>query len=147
MRAALLLHVLAVVFWVGGMAFAHFALRPALADVLQPPQRLSLLDSTLRRFFAGVILAILVIFATGGAMLVMAPGGAYGGAVHAMIALAVVMTAVFAYVRWRSYPRLRSAVAAGDWPAGGAAATTIRRLVAFNLVVGVVVIGVTILGR
>ncbi|MEP7205755.1 MAG: CopD family protein [Casimicrobiaceae bacterium] len=147
MRVALLLHVLAVVFWVGGMAFAHIALRPALADVLQPPQRLALLDGILRRFFAGVILAILVIFVSGGAMLAMAPRGVYGGAVHAMIALAVVMAAVFAYVRWRSYPRLRNAVAAGDWPAGGAAATTIRRLVAFNLVVGVVVIGVTILGH
>ena len=33
------LHVLAVVLWVGGMAFAHFFLRPALAT-LEPPQRL-----------------------------------------------------------------------------------------------------------
>jgi hypothetical protein len=33
------LHVLAVGLWVGGMAFAHFFLRPALGT-LEPPQRL-----------------------------------------------------------------------------------------------------------
>ena len=36
-------HVLFAVLWVGGMAFAILALRPALA-VLEPPQRLALID-------------------------------------------------------------------------------------------------------
>jgi uncharacterized membrane protein len=33
-----LLHVLAIVVWIGGMVFAHFFLRPA-AMQLPPPQR------------------------------------------------------------------------------------------------------------
>ena len=33
------LHVLAVVLWVGGMAFAHFFLRPALATLEQMERR------------------------------------------------------------------------------------------------------------
>ncbi len=146
MRIALVLHVLAVVYWVGGMAFVHLALRPALAEALEPPQRLTLLTGILRRFLGGVVVAVLVIFASGAAMLAMAPGG-YGGTVHTMIGLGVIMALVFAFVRWRSYPRLRAAVAARDWPAGGAATGTIRKLVAFNLAVGIAIIAVALLGR
>ena len=32
-----MLHVLAVVIWVGGMLFAHMQLRPVAADQLEPP--------------------------------------------------------------------------------------------------------------
>lgn len=147
MRTALLLHVLAVVFWIGGMAFAHVVLRPALAEALEPPQRLVLLAGVLRRFLAGVLAAIAVLFASGGAMLAMVPAGTYGGAVHAMIGLAVVMTAIYGWLRLRTYPRLAAAVAARDWPAGAAAAGVVRRLVAVNLVIGIVILAVTFLGR
>ena len=51
-----LLHVLAIVFWVGGMAFAHFCLRPSVT-MLQPPERLRLLHAVMKRFFAGVLVA------------------------------------------------------------------------------------------
>ena len=44
------LHVLGAVLWVGGMAFALLALRPALAE-LEPPARLALHEGALRRFF------------------------------------------------------------------------------------------------
>ena len=43
MRIALWLHLLATVVWVGGMFFAHVALRPAVA-ALPPPVRLPLVD-------------------------------------------------------------------------------------------------------
>ena len=42
MGVALLLHLLGVVVWVGGMFFAYMALRPVGAAMLEPPQRLSL---------------------------------------------------------------------------------------------------------
>ena len=145
MRVALLLHVLAVMFWLGGMAFVHTALRPALTEVLEPPQRLSLLAVILRRFFAAVTLAIVVIFGSGAALIAASPGVATRPTTHAMIGLAVVMTLVFAFIRWRPYPALRSAVASGTWPAGAAAAALIRRLVAFNLLVGIVIIAAVIL--
>ena len=45
------LHLLGVVVWVGGMFFAHMALRPAATELLEPPQRLPLLQATLMRFF------------------------------------------------------------------------------------------------
>ena len=46
-----LLHLLAVLLWVGGMFFAHFILRPAAVEALEAPQRLKLMDAVLRRFF------------------------------------------------------------------------------------------------
>ena len=58
------LHVLAIVVWVGGMVFAHFFLRPAVA-ALPPPQRLPLMQAVLGRFFAAVLAASAVTLATG----------------------------------------------------------------------------------
>ena len=40
-RLLLLLHILAVVVWIGGMFFAHYCLRPAAAEKLSPEQRLA----------------------------------------------------------------------------------------------------------
>ena len=36
----LVLHILSVVVWVGGMIFAHQMLRPVVVAVLEPPERL-----------------------------------------------------------------------------------------------------------
>ncbi len=49
----LALHVLAVVIWVGGMFFAYNALRPAAAEVLEPPNRLKLWVATFVDFSLG----------------------------------------------------------------------------------------------
>src|SRR5690606_39815598 len=59
-----LIHVLAVVFWVGGMAFAHTCLRPSVA-LLQPPERLRLMHAVLGRFFSGVLAAALLVLFSG----------------------------------------------------------------------------------
>ena len=42
MSVAITLHLLAALIWVGGMFFAHMALRPAVNTMLEPPQRLPL---------------------------------------------------------------------------------------------------------
>ena len=51
MQIARWLHLLGVVVWVGGMFFAHMALRPSV-QALDPPERLPLLAATLTRFVA-----------------------------------------------------------------------------------------------
>jgi uncharacterized membrane protein len=50
-RLLVLIHLLAVIVWIGGMFFAHVCLRPVAAAQLQPPQRLPLLAAILGRFF------------------------------------------------------------------------------------------------
>jgi uncharacterized membrane protein len=44
------------------------------------------------------------------------------------------------------YPRLKAAVAAQDWPAGGAAMNVIRPLVLVNLILGIVTVTIALLG-
>lgn len=147
MQIARWLHLLGIVVWVGGMFFAHMALRPAVT-ALPPPQRLPLLAATLSRFVAWVGVAIVAILASGGWMLRAAGGfGAAGMGVQAMTVLGLVMTAVYVAIAAGPLRRLRAAVAAGDWPAGGAAMTLVRRLVALNLVLGLVTVTLASLGR
>ena len=147
MQIARWLHLLGVIVWVGGMFFAHMALRPAVT-ALPPPQRLPLLAATLGRFVAWVGVAVVAILGSGGFMLHVVGGFAQAGfAVQAMTALGVVMAIVYAFIVAAPLRRLRSAVAAGDWPAGGAAMATVRQLVALNLVLGLVTITVASLFR
>src|ERR1700747_573227 len=71
---ALILHALSAVVWVGGMFFAHQVLRPATA-ALDPRPRLLLWSRVLGRFFAWVIAAIVLLLASGYAMVFAVFGG------------------------------------------------------------------------
>ncbi len=145
----LLVHLLGVIIWVGGMFFAHFALRPAATLVLQAPQRLPLLAETLGRFFKWVAWSIVLILASGVAimMLFISNGGRLGAHIHIMTGLGLIMMAVFGHIRFSAFKRLRTAVAAQDWPAGGVAMNRIRQLVLVNLVLGVIATVVVFVGR
>jgi uncharacterized membrane protein len=56
------------------------------------------------------------------------------------------MAAIFAVIALRFFPQLRQGVAAGDWPAAGAAMNRIRQLVATNLLLGTLTVAVATLG-
>lgn len=147
MSIALLLHLLGVVIWVGGMFFAYVALRPAAANVLEPPQRLGLWAGVFGKFFPWVWLSIALILGSGLYML-MALGGASAPLyVLAMLVLGVVMMLIFAHVFFAPYQKLKRAVAELAWPAGGAALGQIRMLIGINLGIGLLTIAVAILGR
>ena len=147
MKFAVWLHLLGVVVWVGGMFFAHMALRPA-AQALPPPQRLPLLAAALSRFVAWTAASILLLVASGIAMIVLLGGmRAVGVYVHVMIGLGLVMILIYGHLVASPLKRLRAAVAASDWPGAGAAMTMARRLVGINLVLGLVTITVAVLGR
>jgi uncharacterized membrane protein len=145
-EVALFLHLLGVAVWVGGMVFAHFCLRPALAD-LPPPLRLPLLEAVLTRFFNWVAVAVLVILLSGGFLLTRFGGGHAAWPLHAMAAIGIVMMLIFGHLRFAMLPRIRRAVLAQQWLEGARAVGSVRRLVAVNLVLGVVVIGVAVLSR
>jgi len=144
----LFLHVAAAAFWVGGMATMHFAVRPAAAALLEPPQRLALMAGALGRFLRGVDGALLLLWASGLAML-MALGG-FAGAhwrVYAMFTLALAMTAIYVWIRARAFRAMRQAVQAQRWPDAAARLATVRRLVATNLALGAAVFAVALVGR
>jgi uncharacterized membrane protein len=146
--AALVLHVLSAVVWVGGMLFAHQVLRPAAA-ALEAGPRLELWARVLGRFFAWVIAAIVLLLATGFFMLFRTFGGFAGAALYLqlMMGLGIVMMLAFFHVFFAPWRRFRAAVARRDWPEGGRQLAQIRAVVAINLMLGIVTIAVASGGR
>ena len=146
------LHVLAVVVWVGGMVFAHFFLRPAVA-ALPPPQRVPLMQAVLGRFFAAVLASSAVTLATGLWMLgrvakqVVQGGGSFSMPPSWTLraALGGLMILIFGHIRFVLYKRLSAAVASADWTRGAEQLAALRRWVGVNLALGVVVILVAVL--
>jgi len=148
MGIAVMLHVLAATVWVGGMFFAYVALRPVAATQLEPPARLSLWAGVFSKFFPWVWVCVLVLLGTGFWMIGLLGGfKAIGGYVHTMLMLGIVMMLIFMHVYFAAYKRLKQAVAAQDWPTGGAKLAQIRMLVGINTILGFVTIAVGSGGR
>jgi len=145
---ALVLHTLAAVVWVGGMFFALVALRPA-TGVLEPRQRFELWTRVLSRFFAWVIAAIVVLLASGYAMIFFVYAGFRGVGlhVHVMQAIGIVMTLAFLHLYFAPWRRFRAAVARRDDAAAARQLAQIRAIVTLNLVLGLVTVAVGSSGR
>jgi uncharacterized membrane protein len=144
----LFIHLLCAAFWVGGMATMHFAVRPSAVDTLEPPLRLRMMAATLRRFFVGVDASVTLLFVTGVAMILSA-GGFRGlhWRIEAMMSIAIVMAAIYVYIRASVFKAMRRAVEESAWPVAAAQLNTVRKLVMVNLVLGVIVFGVATIGR
>jgi uncharacterized membrane protein len=140
MRITVLIHLLGVIVWVGGMFFAHVCLRPVAAAQLAPPQRLPLLAAILGRFFTAVAVSAVAILGTGVIRLADLNGAPAPWHWHAMSGIASAMIVIFLIIVLRFYPRLKTAVTAQNWPQGGAAMDVIRKLVLVNLLLGLVTV-------
>jgi uncharacterized membrane protein len=147
------LHLLSIIVWVGGMVFAHFFLRPAVAQ-LEVPERVRLMHDVLGRFFNAVLVAASLTLVTGSWMIgriakqTVQAGVKFNMPLEWMVmaTLGVLMVAIFGHIRFALYKRLSRAVMAAAWPAGGAALASIRFWVQVNLVLGVVIVAITLLG-
>lgn len=136
-------HVLCAVLWVGGMFFAYVVLRPSLS-VLEPIQRIALHTQVFRRFFLVVWHAMPLILLTGFAMLFIQYGGmaGVGWNVHLMLLLGLIMSAVFLVIFFGPYARFRRTT---ERNTAAAAMDQIRKLIAVNLVLGIVTVVVALL--
>jgi uncharacterized membrane protein len=145
-------HVLSIIVWIGGMVFAHFFLRPAVAQ-LEPPARLRLMHDVLGRFFQAVLVVSLLTLTSGVWMLgrvakqAIQSGGSFEMplAWTLMAVLGVVMVAIFMHIRFVLFKRLGGAIAASEWATGGAALAQIRTWVSINLGLGVMVLLITLM--
>ncbi|HIP53779.1 MAG TPA: hypothetical protein EYH03_07205 [Chromatiales bacterium] len=135
---ALTLHLLATIVWVGGMFFAHMALRPAAEALFEPPQRLPLMHAVLTRFFRWVWAALIVILLSGYWIFFGVYNAQTAGYVHLMQAIGWLMAALFAYIYFVPYRGLGRALEAGELPAAGASLAVIRRIIVINLSLGIV---------
>ncbi|MGD8783824.1 MAG: CopD family protein [Thioalkalispiraceae bacterium] len=143
------LHVLSVVFWVGGMFFAYVCLRPTAAQQLEPPQRLSLWVGVFERFFPYVWASVILLPATGFGLM-FAIWNSFAATplyVHIMYGAGIVMIMIYLHVFFAPYKRLKQAVAIKDWQTGGKQLNQIRILIRTNLILGIVVVGVASGGR
>lgn len=141
---AKLLHVFGFTIWIGGMFFAHNALRPIAAATLEPPLRLTLLSGVMQKFFAWVWLSIALILASG--VYMMAQLGKPPLYITLMSAIGIAMMFIFAHIFFSPNKKLQRAVAAQDWPAGAAAMAQIRVLIATNLILGLVTLAIAVIG-
>ncbi len=141
------LHLVAAIVWLGGMTFMLRALRPALGETLEPPQRLLLLAGVLRRFFLWVWLAVVVILLSGGYLLGHAGAQAAPLGWHLMAGIGTLMCLIFGHIFFSPYRRLQAAVAAANWPEGGRRANQIALLVTVNFWLGwLAIAAITFLG-
>ncbi|MDB5416007.1 MAG: hypothetical protein JWR10_4342 [Rubritepida sp.] len=142
------LHVLFAVIWVGGMAFAILALRPALAG-LEPPQRIALMGRVHKRFFLIVWHAMPIMLLSGYWLLFGYFGGfrGVGWHVHVMHMTGLLMAAIYLAVFFGPWKAMRAALAVQDMKGAAAANDRIRSLVTVNLVLGLLTVGVAAWGR
>ncbi len=142
------LHALAAVVWVGGMFFAYMVLRPA-AGPLEPPLRLALWARVFGRFFPWVWASIAVLLASGYAVLFLRFGGFAGAGlhIHVMQATGILMMGLFLHLFFAPWRRFTRAVEAGALQDAGAALNQIRRIVAINLVLGLITVAAGASGR
>jgi len=133
------LHTVAAVIWVGGMFFAHMALRPALAET-EPKARLELWTRIFPRFFRWVWISIATLLATGYGVIVFGYGGFVGLAPHIdiMQGTGLFMILLYSYLYFVPYRRFRRAMAASDLPAAAAEHARIRRIISVNLPLGLI---------
>ena len=147
-------HVSSIILWLGGMIFAQFFLRPALAT-LAPPERLQLANAVLGRFFAAVLWAASLTLVSGVWMIGrVAKASVQSGASFSMpltwtvmASLGVLMVALFGHIRFVLYPRFGAAVAAADWAQAADRLARLRQWVWVNLVLGLCIIAVVYLAQ
>jgi uncharacterized membrane protein len=147
MTLGLFFHILSAVIWVGGMFFAHQMLRPA-AGKLAAAERLPLWRRVFARFFPLVWVIIAALLVSGYGM--MAALGGFGRAglhVEIMQGIGIVMILAFGHLYFAPWKRFSRAVDAGDLAAAAPQLDQIRRIVGFNLVLGLIVVVIGATGR
>ena len=146
---AIALHLITSTIWVGGMFFAYMALRPAAAEILEPPLRLELWLNTFKRFFLWVWMSVIILPISGYWMIMQIWGGfsAIGLDLKLMHIIGWVMILIYMVVYFVPYRRMRVALASNDIKNAANVLALIRKLVALNLTLGIIVIVIASAGR
>jgi len=139
-----LIHLVAAILWMGGMAFMLLALRPAALAVMDPQSRARLMGAVWQRFFLVVIVSIVALFTTGTNLYTTAFRAAKAatgsGSVplgwNLMLVIGLVMMLIFGHIYFAGFRKFKRAVAAAEWPVAAKAAAQIQTLMVTNFVLG-----------
>jgi uncharacterized membrane protein len=134
----LAVHLVCAVIWVGGMFFALMILRPSLAG-LEPAQRVAVHNRVFRKFFLVIWHVMPIAIISGYVMIWLLYGGfaRLPWNVNVMQALGWIMAVIFGVIFFAPYRRFRAAASTARAAQAG---ETIRKLIAANLVLGLVVV-------
>jgi uncharacterized membrane protein len=145
---ALALHVLGAVVWVGGMFAAYMCLRPA-AGGLEAPHRLKLWRGFFQKFFPWVWASVVVLLVSGYWMIPTYFGGFANAPPYVDLMQAIGWVMILLYVALFHGPwlKFKRAVDAQDWPTAGGQLAMIRRIIAINLPLGLIVVIIGGTGR
>jgi uncharacterized membrane protein len=147
MAIALTLHLLGVIVWVGGMFFAHMVLRSALNKALESQERLQVMLKVFDGFFPWVWLSVILILASGYWMLFFFYETETTSWLSFMSVTGTVMAAIFVFIYAIPYHQFSRAMKTHDMPQAVAAITLIRQLILTNLILGLLITGISLLGK
>ena len=148
MGTFLALHVVSIIIWVGGMFFAYMILRPAAANLLEPPLRLNLWRQVFSRFFPWVWAAVLIAPLSGVALTM--PYGGFANSpphINIMTTLGFIMILIFMHVFFAPFKRIKKCLDAEDIPGAAKQLNTIRIMVGINTLIGIVTVVVATAGK
>jgi uncharacterized membrane protein len=129
-----ILHLCAAIIWVGGLFFAYFILRPAAVGM--PPEiAMPMYERVLSRFFSLVWVLVGILIATGYFRLAMGTAGLH---VTLKQATGLAMIALFLFVWFVPYARIKRAAATQDYPAIARQLGVIRNVMRVNIPLGLI---------
>jgi uncharacterized membrane protein len=142
------LHVLAAVVWIGGMFFAYMVLRQSVG-LLEPAVRLAFWQRVFQHFFPWVWASIILLLVSGYGMLFLYFGGFAGAGlhIHLMQGTGIVMMMLFLNLFFAPWRRFNNAVERESFADAAKELDQIRRIVAINLVLGLLTVIVGASGR
>ena len=142
------LHVLAALVWIGGMFFAYMVLRQSVGP-LEPAVRLAFWQRVFQHFFPWVWASIILLLVSGYGMLFLYFGGFAGAGlhIHLMQGTGIVMMLLFLNLFFGPWRRFGRALEREAFPEAAMELAQIRRIVAINLVLGLLTVIVGASGR
>jgi len=145
---AIILHLVAINIWVGGMFFMVIVLGKVMASVHEPEQQ-ALWNKILARFFFWVWLAVITLLSTGIGMIAYRYGSVEGTPAYILImaGLGLLMALIFFVIFFVFYQHFKQAIQRDDIPATHHALRMIRRLGIANIIIGLCVVAVIGGGR
>ncbi len=143
-----LIHLLSALVWIGGMFFAYVILRPAIIETLDPGLRLMLWQAAFSRFFPWVWGSIIALLVTGLWMSSQLASSFehINFPIKAMLIIGLVMIALFVYLYFKPFRHLKDDLAQNKAQAAAKQLAIIRKVVALNLTLGLVIIAIIKLG-
>ena len=138
---AIILHLVAINIWVGGMFFIIIVLGKVVAT-MEVPEQHAFWKKILQRFFFWIWLAVFALLGSGAGMILYRFGGIYTAPTYVLVmaSFGILMATVFILIYFVFYRKFKIFMQLGDVEASRQQLRIIRRLGIVNMVLGLCVV-------